>query len=139
MVGRPDQRAALGQHALQPLELVERVDLPRQVVQADGAAPGAARAGARADLEHAEVVVVGRAGRLEERALARHVDQRLEPEHLLVELAGDLDVADVEHGVVEAGDGHGRLLTVVYRLQHTCVVKHSRLGRAPARGGVLQP
>src|SRR3712207_8080185 len=43
-----------------PGELGEGVDLPRQVVQADGPAPGVGGRGAGADLEQAEVVVVGR-------------------------------------------------------------------------------
>ena len=44
VVGRADERAVLGEHAADPLQLGEGVDLPREVVEADGRA---ARGGRR--------------------------------------------------------------------------------------------
>jgi hypothetical protein len=87
----------------------EGVDLPGQVVQPDGGAPRAGGAGRVADGEEAEVVVVGGVGCLEERraaeALGQHV-QGLEAQDVAVELEAALDVAHVEHGMVQAVDRH---------------------------------
>ena len=99
---------AVGQYVTESRQLRERVHLPGKVVEPDGGSTGSARPGTRPDLERSEVVVVGRAVSTEERGLARHPDQRLETEHVLVELAGDGDIAHVEDSVVQAGDGHGR-------------------------------
>src|SRR4051812_41669246 len=55
-------------------------------------------------------MVVGRSRGAHEHALARHPDQRLESERALVELAGDRNVTDIEHGMVESGDGHQAFL-----------------------------
>src|SRR5207247_8398689 len=87
----------------------QRLHLPGQVVQADGRAPGLAGAGLGPDLEQAEVVVVVGPWCLEEGG-AREAHDDLEPQGFLVEADGALDVADVEHGVVQTLDGHGDLL-----------------------------
>jgi hypothetical protein len=61
------ERTVRLEHVGEAGQLRQRVDLPCQVVEADGAAAGVRGPGSGADLERAEVVVVGRARRLEER------------------------------------------------------------------------
>src|SRR5215207_6032601 len=80
VVGGPDEGTGRRQRGRRPVELLERVDLPGEVVQAHRAAPcGAGPAAGRAGLEEPEVVVVGRPGRPQERrpgeAVRRHVDR----------------------------------------------------------------
>jgi hypothetical protein len=60
VVRRPDQGAGPLQRVADPGELGEGVDLPGQVVEADGAPAGLGGADRGADLEQAQVVVVGR-------------------------------------------------------------------------------
>ena len=79
--------------------------------------------GAGADLEQAEVVVVGRTLRLEEDGPAGDLRRRAEPEDVAVERGAALDVADVEDGVVEALDGHGGLLLSMSGLFSTKCMK----------------
>jgi hypothetical protein len=90
-------------------QLVEGVDLPGQVVEPHGAAAGGGAARALADLEQAEVVVVGGPRGLEEggapEAVRGHRDQP-EAQHVAVEGDAAGEVTDVEHGVVEAVDSH---------------------------------
>lgn len=66
VVGAADQGAGGGQSLGGDGELVEGVDLPGQVVEADGGSARGGAAGGPAELEQAEVVVVGGAGGLEE-------------------------------------------------------------------------
>src|SRR5688572_10474494 len=110
VVGGADEGAGLEERATDAGQLGEGVDLPRQVVQADGAAAGLGRAGAGADREETEVVVVRGALRLEEHRAPGDLDLRAEAEDVAVEGEAGVDVADVEDGVVEALDGHGGLL-----------------------------
>ena len=63
----PTSAPAAASASRDPAQFGQRVDLPGEVVQADGRAAGGRRAGAGADLEQAEVVVVGGAGALQER------------------------------------------------------------------------
>ena len=63
VVGRTNQGAGSREGLLGPFELAERVDLPRQVVEADRVAAGTRRTGRGADREQAEIVVVRRPGR----------------------------------------------------------------------------
>ena len=69
--------------------------------------------GVGADLEQPDVVVVGRRRSLQEGgaggALRRHGHGR-EAQHLGVEGHAAGDITHVEHGMVQAGYGHGRLL-----------------------------
>ena len=88
-----------GQDAARPPELAQRVDLPRQVVEPDGGARPPRLSGAGADLERAEVVVVVRAGAWRNRP--GNGNQLAEAEGLLVELTAPLDVAHVEHRMVQ--------------------------------------
>jgi DNA-binding MarR family transcriptional regulator len=83
------------------------------VVEPDGRPAGLRRAGRRADLEQAEVVVVGGPGRLEERRTRQlsHVGDGSEAQNVVVERDAALDVADEEDGVVESDDGHRRCLS----------------------------
>src|SRR6266516_4415846 len=55
VVRRPDQRAVLAQGRGQLLEVTERVDLPREVIEADRRPARAGRPGLHADLEQPEV------------------------------------------------------------------------------------
>jgi len=71
-----------------------------------GGAPGA-------DLEQAEVVVVGRARRAQEGGPAGDLQPHLEAEGSPVEVDGLLETVYVEDGVVQAADGHRRFLPSV--------------------------
>ena len=108
MVGGAHQGAGVLQAMGQSVELVERVDLPREVVQPDLFAPGGGRPGGVADLEQSDVMVVRGPGCLEKRSTAQLTPDAQHPkaEDLGVEGNAALDVADVQHGVVEASDGH---------------------------------
>jgi D-amino peptidase len=104
VVALPHQRPRLDEGGPGPDQVLERADLPRQVVQA-----GAFRAIGRAagpDLEQAQVMIVGRAGRAQERGLAGDLRADLQAQGLPVELYGALQPVDVEDGVVEPTDGH---------------------------------
>src|SRR6185312_7549165 len=79
-------------------------DLPGEVVE-----PGVFRLVGglpRANLEQAEVVVVGRAWRAQERRPAGDLQPHLEAEGSGVEVDGPLETVHVEDGVVQAADGH---------------------------------
>ena len=68
---------------------------------------GFGRAGAGADREERDVVVVLRLGRAQELVAALLVvDDQREAEHVPVERRASARVADVEDRVVHAGDGH---------------------------------
>ena len=92
-----------------------RVEIPGRAVflQAEGSTNdhdlGLFAVGSRAgaDLEQAQVVVVGRALRLEEHRRSRDHGLRPEAQDVAVEGVAALDVADIQDGVVEALDGHG--------------------------------
>ncbi len=105
MVAGADQRAPVAQPRADVGQFAERARLPGQVVEAGlaGDRPG----GLAADGEQPQVVVVEGAGRAQERGLPGVLGGELEAEDVLVELDRALDVADVEHGVVEAADWHG--------------------------------
>jgi hypothetical protein len=105
VVAGADQGAAGAEPGADLGQLGQRADLPGQVVQADLGAAGHHR-GRGADAEQAEVVVVGRPGRPQEGRPARDFGAHLEAEHAAVEVHGGRQVADVEHGVVEAADSH---------------------------------
>ena len=108
MVGRTAQGAGLGQEPRGIGEVLDRRDLPGEVVQPDRAARGARRL--RPDREQAEVVVVVATARAHEDGLAAELaGDDLEAEDAAVELGGPGGVADEQDGVVEAGDrdAHG--------------------------------
>ncbi len=121
VVAGTDERAAFAQAGGQALEFAEGVHLPGEVIQTDRRAAGLGRSGVGADLEHAEIVVVGRVGCLQERRAGRRHDDP-ESEDVAVELRRPLDVTDVQHCVVETLDCHGRPKPV-------CGRKYSRVGR----------
>ena len=94
-------------------EVLDVFDLPGEVVEPRGAPR---RGGClRADREEAQVVVVIAALGAEEGSEARHPRHFREAEGLAVELDGPVEVADVEDGVIEAGNSHGMLLLFTYR------------------------
>jgi hypothetical protein len=95
--------AQLAGHALQ---LCEGVDLPGQVVEAHRGASGCGVGCIGADREQAEVVVVRRALRLEERRAPGYLVDHSEAERAGVEGDTAVEVAHVEHGVVEPLDRH---------------------------------
>ena len=103
------ERPGLGERLCRGGEVLDRPDLPRQVVEAHRAARRARSRGA--DLEQAEVVMIATARRAHEggahplRAL-----ELLEAEDPVVELRRLVGVADPEDGVVESGDVEHRLL-----------------------------
>jgi len=101
VIGGAHQRTHAAQALADVLQLGERLDFPRQVIEPDGAAAGEAGAGLGTDLEQAEVVVVGATRGIEEGG-TRHLVVDAEAEGLLVELHRAIDVADVEDGVVES-------------------------------------
>jgi hypothetical protein len=117
VVRAADKRVGFGQPMRGGLELVERVDLPRQVVEADAGATGRRRGRARPHLEQPQVVVVGRAGRLEEggpgEAVRRHRN-RPEPEDVTVERDAAGKLADEQDGVVQTVNAHGPTVAEPY-------------------------
>src|ERR1700733_15393094 len=108
MVALPHQRPGLDQLGPRLGQVAERADLPGQVVQAGMFGAGGRAAGA--DLEQAEVVVVGRDGRAQERGPAGDLQADFEAQRLGVELDGALQTVHVQHSVVQAADGHRRFL-----------------------------
>ena len=94
MVARTYEGVRIAECGAQPRQLVEGVDLPGQVVEANRRPPGPRRSRSRAHLEQAEVVVVRRPGRLEERGSNEsfwgHVDTS-EAEYVAVERDASLD------------------------------------------------
>jgi hypothetical protein len=78
------------------------------VVRLVGRAPGA-------DLEQAEVVVVGGLRGAQERRPAGDLHPDLEAERAPVEVDGPLETVHVEDGVVEAADSHRRSITTACR------------------------
>src|SRR5262249_14987619 len=67
---------------------------------------GKRRSGLGADPEQAEVVIVGGCGRAQKGCLAAHLHDDVEAQDVPVEGDTARDVADVQHGVVEAVDSH---------------------------------
>src|SRR5690606_8474369 len=104
VVGRPDQRAGRRQALAHGGELVERGDLPGQVVQADGALPGIGGRGPVTEREERDVVMVGAGRGPHEDVGAGTVDDGREAEHVRVEAAVRLRVTDVQDRVVHAPD-----------------------------------
>jgi D-amino peptidase len=109
VVALPHQRPGGQQPGPGVGQVAQRADLPGQVVQAGvfglvGRVTGA-------DLEQAEVVVVGRARRAEERGAAGNLHPDLEAEGLPIEVHGALQTVHVQDSVVEAADGHRRFLS----------------------------
>ncbi|KWV30816.1 hypothetical protein AWV63_20930 [Micromonospora rifamycinica] len=116
MVGGADQGVGGGQPLRGGGQFVEGVQLPGQVVEADGGPPGLRAAGVRADLEQAEVVVVGGVGGLEEGRAPEPVRghrHRAEAQDVAVEGDAAAEVGDVEDGVVEAMDSHADDVTAI--------------------------
>ena len=106
VVALPHQRPGGQQPGPGVDQVAQRADLPGQVVQAGvfglvGRVTGA-------DLEQAEVVVVGRARRAQKRGAAGNLHPDLEAEGLPVEVHGALQTVHVQDSVVEAADGHRR-------------------------------
>jgi D-amino peptidase len=88
-------------------QVAQRADLPGQVVEAGVVGlVGRVALGGGADLEQAEVVVVGRVRCAQERGAAGDLHPDLEAESLPVEVHGALQAVHVQDGVVEAADGH---------------------------------
>jgi len=110
VVALPHQRPGGQQPGPGVYQVVQRADLPGQVVKAGvfglvGRATGA-------DLEQAEVVVVGRARRAQERGAVGNLHPDLEAEGLPVEVHAALQTVHVQDSVVEAADGHRRFLSL---------------------------
>ncbi len=91
----PTSAPASAQPCRHLFERVESVDLPRQVVQPNGATAGLARTRGGAQLKQTEVVVVGGVRRLKKsgtaEAIRSHVDHS-EAHHVGVEIHAALDV-----------------------------------------------
>ena len=107
VVALPHQRPGGQQPGPGVGQVAQRADLPGQVVQAGvfglvGRVTGA-------DLEQAQVVVVGRARCAQERGAVGNLQPDLEAEGLPVEVHGALQTVHVQDSVVEAADGHRRL------------------------------
>ena len=111
VIALPHQRAGVNQLGPRFCQVGQRADFPGQVVEPGVFGPVGRAAGA--DLEQAEVVVVGRAGSAQERGPARDLHPHLEAEGGPVEVDGPLETVHVEDGVVQAADGHRRFLPSV--------------------------
>jgi len=104
VVALADEGAGGGQLLARLDQVGQGAHFPGQVVQAD---MGPRRRGARAvDLEQAEVMIVGGPGRTQKGGAAGDLSADLEAERLAVEADRAGQVADVEHGVVQAADSH---------------------------------
>jgi D-amino peptidase len=113
VVALPHQRAGRRQLGPRVGQVGQRADLPGQVVQ-----PGVfrtIRCAAGADLEQAEVMIVGRTGGPQEGGAAGDLQPDLEAESGPVEVDGPLETVHVQDGVVQAPDGHLRFLPPVNR------------------------
>src|SRR6185437_17114340 len=99
------QRAALDKPSPDVGKLGQRAYLPGQVIQAEirRARSRRARHG-----EQAEIVVVSRLRRPQERGSPGNLGPHLEPERVLVELHGRGKVADVKDGVIQTTYSHVR-------------------------------
>jgi D-amino peptidase len=137
VVALPDQRSGLGQLSPGLDQIAERADLPGQVVQPDlRPARRAALRGLKvwADLEQAEVVVVGRARGAQERGAAGDLQADLEAQGGAVEVDGALETVYVQDGVVEAADGHLRFLPwVAWENKASCCSVQFRAKRCHSR------
>jgi D-amino peptidase len=111
VVALPHQRSRLDQPLPRVGQVGQRADLPGQVVEPGMVGPAGRAPGA--DLEQAEVVVVGRPGSAQERGLAGDLQPDLEAEGGPVELHGPLQAVHVEDRVVQPADGHRRFLPLV--------------------------
>jgi hypothetical protein len=111
VVALPHQGARLDQLLPGVGQVGQRADLPGQVVKPGVFRPvGSLPLRAVADLEQAEVVVVGRSWRAQEGGPAGDLQPHLEAEGGPVEVHGPLETVHVEDGVVQAADGHRRFL-----------------------------
>src|SRR4029453_8667584 len=127
VIAGPDQRALLPQPGGEVAQVVERVDLPSEVVEPHAGAPRARRRRGFADGEQPEVVVVGRARGLEEHGpgeLRRADRHPAEAEDVLIESRRALGVPDVQHGMVQAVDPPGRPPRTRSRTLDTFVAAH---------------
>src|SRR5579863_7147284 len=108
VVALPHQRPGGQQPGPGIDQVAQRADLPGQVVKAG--VFGLVGRAARADLEQAEVVVVGRVRRAQERGAAGDLHPDLEAEGLPVEVHAALQTVHVQDSVVESADGHRAFL-----------------------------
>ena len=109
VVGAATERIRLRECLRHPFEFVEGVDLPGQVVQPDRRSAGTGSARRGADLEQPEVVVVGRAGRLQEGGATKPVGRHVDPtkaQDVGVEPHRRVDVAHVQDRVIQPEDSH---------------------------------
>jgi D-amino peptidase len=135
VVGLPHQRPGRQQPRPYVGQVPQRADLPGQVVEPRVFGPVGRAAGA--DLEQAEVVVVGRARCAQERGPAGDLRPDLEAEGLPVKVNGALKAVHVKNGVVETADGHRRSFpggTCRY-VQVQAGVRHSQGLAGPGRAG----
>ena len=104
----PTSEPALEQRLSRVHEVFDPIDLPRQVVEADGAADRARRT--VSDREQPEVVIVLGAPSAQEGGAHRLpvVVHGLETEDISVERDRPFDITDVKHGMIEAAHGDGR-------------------------------
>src|SRR5258706_12511104 len=103
VVARPAEGAGFLESLPGGGEILDRRDLPGEVIQPDRAAGGPRRVGT--DGEEPEIVVVRGERRPHEDGLPVHLAaDDLEPEDPTVELGRPRRVADEEDGVVQAGD-----------------------------------
>jgi len=106
VVALPYQRARRRQLGPGVGQVGQRADFPGQVVEPGVFGPVGRAAGA--DLEQAQVVVVGRAGSAQERGPAGDLQPDLEAEGGPVELDGPVETVHVEDGVVQPANSHLR-------------------------------
>ena len=112
MVGGAGERAGSRQLLRSGLESLERVDLPREVVEPDRLLSRQRRACGRPDLEQPEIMIVRRVRSAKKcstrKAVWRHLVDAPKPQHALVKSDGLRQIADVEDSMVEAEDSHIR-------------------------------
>jgi D-amino peptidase len=133
VVALPHQRPGGQQPGPGVGQVAQRADLPGQVVEAG--AFGLVGRVTGADLEQAEVVVVGRARCAQERGAAGNLHPDLEAEGLAVEVHGALQTVHVQDSVVKAADGHRRLADLALPAAKLAVPPSLRLVQHQPGGG----
>jgi D-amino peptidase len=108
VIALPHQGPGLMQPGPRLDQVSQRADLPGQVVEPR--AIGMIGGLAHSDVEQAEVVIVDRARRAQERGAARDLGADLEAERARVEVDLAVQAVHVQHRVVETADGHLRFL-----------------------------
>ncbi len=107
MVRSTGQRSRGGEALTHIVEVCQRFDLPRDVIEPDSARHDSVPA---ARLEQSQIMVVGRSRVPKEGATRELPRQSLEPEHVLVEMQTSLQVRHIQDDMIDAAHPHRQSL-----------------------------